>query len=146
VSKGYCLVVTDQKRAKITFGIEHVERQLARLNRYLDLIEPTQREIQTVNLMVERNTPVTFVEPPEEEPAMDETMPPSRNVPSGGVRTSAAATSASKSLPAPKARAATSAEKSATAKKGSSTPKPKATADAGKKKAASEKLRKPFRP
>jgi cell division protein FtsQ len=67
VAKGYCLVVTDQKHAKITFGLDRVDQQLERLNRLLDTIEPTHRELQTVNLLVERNVPVTFSEPAELE-------------------------------------------------------------------------------
>ena len=69
LKKGYCLEVTDRNRAKITFGLDHVDQQLDRLFRYLDLIEPTKKEIQTVNLMVERNTPITFSVPDSDEPA-----------------------------------------------------------------------------
>jgi len=61
VSKGYCLVVTDQRKAKITFGFENIEGQLSRLRQLMDFVEPTQREFQSVNLMLERNVPVTFV-------------------------------------------------------------------------------------
>ena len=68
LKKGYCLEVTDRNRAKITFGLDRIDQQLDRLFRYLDLIEPTKKEIQTVNLMVERNTPITFAEPESEEP------------------------------------------------------------------------------
>ena len=64
LAKGYCLVVTDRNRAKITFGLDRIDLQLERLFRHLEYIEPTKKEIQTINLMVERNTPVTFVEPP----------------------------------------------------------------------------------
>lgn len=64
VSKGYCLVVTDQRRAKVTFGFDGIETQLNRLKQVLDTVEPMQRELQTVNLMLERNIPVTFVPPP----------------------------------------------------------------------------------
>jgi cell division protein FtsQ len=66
VSKGYCLIVTDQRHAKITFGLDKVDTQLSRLNRYLDRAAQDKKEIQTVNLIVERNTPVTFVEPEPE--------------------------------------------------------------------------------
>jgi cell division septal protein FtsQ len=69
LAKGYCLVVTDQKRAHITFGLDHLETQLSRLNRLLDVIEPTGKEIQTVNLLVERNVPVTFYDSDDETPA-----------------------------------------------------------------------------
>lgn len=68
LKKGYCLEVTDANHAKITFGLDHVDRQVERLFRYLDLIEPTKKEIQTVNLMVERNTPITFAVPESEQP------------------------------------------------------------------------------
>ena len=68
LAKGYCLVVTDQKRAHITFGLDRLEAQLARLNRLLDVIEPTGKEIQTVNLLVERNVPVTFYESDDAQP------------------------------------------------------------------------------
>lgn len=82
LSKGYCLVVTDQRHAKITFGLDKIETQLARLNRYLDRAAQDKKEIQTVNLIVERNTPVTFVEPePEWTPPAPEPVA-SRSTPS----------------------------------------------------------------
>lgn len=62
VSKGYCLVVTDRSHACITFGLEHLDLQMERLMMVLDHIEQNKREMQTVNLMVQRNVPVTFVE------------------------------------------------------------------------------------
>lgn len=71
LAKGYCLVVTDQRRAKITFGFDRIDTQLARLNRLLDVIEPTQQEIQTVNLIPERNVPVTFYDPVAEAAAAE---------------------------------------------------------------------------
>lgn len=142
VSKGYCLVVTDQKRAKITFGLERVDRQLVRLNRYLDLIEPTQREILTVNLMVERNTPVTFVEAVAEEPAADSATPPVRSASPESGR-SVAATPAARPSSASKTRPAATGKSSPSTKKAAPTPK-KDTASAAKKN-SSNTLRKPFR-
>jgi hypothetical protein len=68
VSKGYCLLVTDRARARVTFGLDEIDRQLTRFYRILDYIEPSHREIQTVNLLVERNTPVTFVDESQPEP------------------------------------------------------------------------------
>jgi cell division septal protein FtsQ len=64
VSKGYCLVVTDQKKARVTFGFDALEEQLNRLRQLMDTVEPMQRELQTVNLMLERNVPVTFAPAP----------------------------------------------------------------------------------
>jgi cell division protein FtsQ len=72
LSKGYCLVVTDQRRAKMTFGLDRIDEQLLRLNRYLDRAAEERREIRTINLIVERNTPVTFSEPEPEAEAGSE--------------------------------------------------------------------------
>lgn len=66
LSKGYCMVVTDQSRAHVTFGFDRLDWQLDRLGVVLDKVEDSKRELQTVNLMVQRNVPVTFVEPVEE--------------------------------------------------------------------------------
>ena len=78
LAKGYCLVVTDQRRAKITFAFDKIDAQLSRLNRLLDVIEPTKQEIQTVNLIPERNIPVTFYDPSAETVTDDapDTAPP----------------------------------------------------------------------
>jgi cell division septal protein FtsQ len=64
VGKGYCLVVTDQKKAKITFGFDNLEGQLNRLRQVMDYVEPSQREFQSVNLMLERSVPIVFAPPP----------------------------------------------------------------------------------
>jgi cell division septal protein FtsQ len=69
LARGYCMVVTDQRKARITFAIEHVDLQLERLGVLLDQVEEGNHEIQTANLIVQRNTPVTFMPPPEETPA-----------------------------------------------------------------------------
>ena len=63
LSKGYCLVVTDQRHAKITFGLDRLDYQLSRLYRCLDRAAADRKELQTVNLIVERNIPVTFYDP-----------------------------------------------------------------------------------
>jgi cell division protein FtsQ len=63
LSKGYCLVVTDQRHAKITFGLERLDNQISRLYRCLDRAASDHKELQTVNLIVERNIPVTFYDP-----------------------------------------------------------------------------------
>ena len=64
VSKGYCLVVTDKQRASITFSTDEIEWQLHRLETVLSYCDKNNRELQTANLMVQRNVPVTFVPPP----------------------------------------------------------------------------------
>ena len=69
VSKGYCLLVTDHRKAKITFAFDGLEDQLARLKHLIELVEPTHREFQSVNLMLEKSVPVVFVAPPVSNPA-----------------------------------------------------------------------------
>ncbi len=67
ISKGYCVVVTDQLRRKITFGLDRVDVQLERLTRFFDFGETSGKQIQAVNLIVERNTPVVFAKPEPDE-------------------------------------------------------------------------------
>ena len=76
LSKGYCLVVTDQRHAKITFGLDRLDAQLFRLYRCLDRAAQDHRELQTVNLIVERNVPVTFYDPEADASAAEDPAPP----------------------------------------------------------------------
>ncbi len=62
VSKGYSLLVTDKQRASITFSADEIEWQLHRLETVLSYCDKNNRELQTVNLMAQRNVPVTFVQ------------------------------------------------------------------------------------
>jgi len=66
VSKQYCLQVTDKQRASVTFGIDEIEWQLHRLETVLNYCDKNNRELQTENLMAQRNVPVTFV--PQAQP------------------------------------------------------------------------------
>jgi len=61
VSKGYCLTVTNKQHASITFGTEEIESQMHRLGTLLNYCDRNNRELRTVNLMAQRNMPVTFV-------------------------------------------------------------------------------------
>jgi len=74
LSKGYCLIATDARRGKLTFGIDDIGRQLERLGAVLDYVAAQGKEIRAVNLMVERNIPAILVDPaaPEAEPAVSE--------------------------------------------------------------------------
>jgi Cell division protein FtsQ len=89
VSKDYCLVVTDKQRSVITFGTEDLVLQLRRLERLMDYCEKNSRELQTANLLVQRNIPVTFMSPPSLEveaapspepikPAVEAPTPPAK--------------------------------------------------------------------
>ncbi|MEP7013927.1 MAG: FtsQ-type POTRA domain-containing protein [Verrucomicrobiota bacterium] len=60
VSKGYCLVVTDKNHSRVTFGFDNIDTQLQRLEQFLIYSDDSKQEMATVNLMVQRNIPVTF--------------------------------------------------------------------------------------
>lgn len=61
ISKGYCIEVVSDRNARITFAPDDFQGQLARLSQLLEYCRENGRELNTVNLMVRRNTPVTFV-------------------------------------------------------------------------------------
>jgi cell division septal protein FtsQ len=60
VSKGYCLLVTDKNHTQVTFGFDNIDGQLERLEQFLVYSDDSKRELATVNLIVQRNIPVTF--------------------------------------------------------------------------------------
>jgi hypothetical protein len=62
ISKGYCIEVISDRNARVTFFSEDFSEQLARLRQLLEHCRESGRELETVNLMVRRNTPVTFVQ------------------------------------------------------------------------------------
>ncbi|MGH8093623.1 MAG: cell division protein FtsQ/DivIB [Chthoniobacterales bacterium] len=66
VSKGYCLLVTDKNHTQVMFGFDHLQSQMQRLEQLLVYSDDSQRPIETVNLLVARNTPVTFAQPASE--------------------------------------------------------------------------------
>ena len=53
----------DARRAKLTFGLDDIGRQLERLGAVLDYAAAQGKEIRTVNLMVERNIPAVLGDP-----------------------------------------------------------------------------------
>lgn len=60
-SKGYRLDVVNDENAHIVFSSSNYPDQLARLQKLLVHCTESGRQLETVNLMVRRNTPVTFV-------------------------------------------------------------------------------------
>ena len=74
VSKGYCLVVTDKNHSRVTFGFDNLGLQLQRLEQFLIYSDDAHRELATVNLLVQRNIPVTFQKPAAE--VINETINP----------------------------------------------------------------------
>ncbi len=65
VSKEYAAVVTDASHAEFTFGNDDLPGQVDRFRKLLAYYQNIGRTIKTANLMVTRNTPVTFVLTPE---------------------------------------------------------------------------------
>lgn len=63
VSKEYSLMVTDKQRSVVTFGPDDLVGQLRRLAMLLAYCERTSKDLQSANLMAERNIPVVFDEP-----------------------------------------------------------------------------------
>ena len=60
LSKGYCLSVTDKNHIQVSFDFENLEPQLQRLDQLLVYADNSKQELATVNLLVQRNIPVTF--------------------------------------------------------------------------------------
>jgi cell division septal protein FtsQ len=60
LSKGYCLLVSDKNHTRVTFGFDNLDVQLRRLEQFLVYVDDSRRELETVNLLVQRNIPVTF--------------------------------------------------------------------------------------
>jgi cell division protein FtsQ len=74
ISKGYCVVVSDKNHTRVTFGFDNLEAQLQRLEQFLVYADDSKRELETVNLLVQRNIPVTFTKNPVE--VINETIDP----------------------------------------------------------------------
>ena len=103
VSKGYCLLVTDKNHTRVTFGFDDLESQMQRLEQFLVYSDDSSRPIETVNLLVARNIPVTFAKPDAE--IISELGPP---VVAGGADPgSASSFSAREPKPEPEVRKAT---------------------------------------
>jgi cell division protein FtsQ len=65
VSKSYCLLVTDKNHTHVMFALDNLEAQLQRLEQFLVYSDDSKQELDTVNLLVQRNIPVTFTKPPD---------------------------------------------------------------------------------
>src|SRR5437763_6257414 len=63
VSKSYWLVVSEKNHTRGTFALNDLEKQYQGLEQILIYCDDTKQELGTVNLLVQRNIPVTFAEP-----------------------------------------------------------------------------------
>lgn len=91
VSKGYCLLVTDKNHTRAMFGFDHLDVQMQRLEQFLVYSDDSQRQIETVNLLVARNIPVTFARPASEIISELGTGPETTEAPETKVETKPAA-------------------------------------------------------
>lgn len=69
LSKQFALVVTDQNGSHTTLGLEDMNKQLKKMESILEAAEQRGQKIQTMNLLVENNTPVTFQPAPTPPPS-----------------------------------------------------------------------------
>ena len=105
VSKGYCLIVTDKNHSRVTFGFDNLDTQLQRLEQFLIYSDDAHHELATVNLLVQRNIPVTFQKPATE--VINETIKPEESprvmkaIPVHAAPKSSTPSSAAKSHPSP---------------------------------------------
>ena len=122
LSKGYCLVVTDKNRTEVTFAFDNLDAQLQRLEQFLVYSDDSKRELETVNLLVQRNIPVTFtktalevinetIDPEGSEPRILRAMPVDPNVKvqqvpaaAGKSKTSSSASQVRKAMPVERGR------------------------------------------
>jgi len=79
LSKGYCLLVSDKNHTRVTFGFDNLDLQLRRLEQFLVYADDSKRELETVNLLVQRNVPVTFTKNAVE--VINETIDPEGSEP-----------------------------------------------------------------
>jgi len=63
ISKSYYLLVTDKNHSRVMFALNDLEDQLRRLQVFLDYCDKTKQELETLNLVAQRNIPVTFTSP-----------------------------------------------------------------------------------
>jgi cell division septal protein FtsQ len=151
LTKQWCMIVTDQNNAKVTFGLDAVDDQLDRLFRYLDRAEAEQREIDSLNLMVVKFTPVTFRQPiagADNSPAAtDKTPSDTEKARDREYLTSSrppASSTAKPAVPVARAVAVSSASKSPkTRSEPKATPRPQI--NSGNSGNSAGTLRKPFR-
>jgi cell division septal protein FtsQ len=64
VSENYRLLVTDKNHSRVTFAYNDLETQLRRLEQFLVYCDDSKQELATLNLLVQRNIPVTFAPRP----------------------------------------------------------------------------------
>ncbi len=74
ITKGYCIDAITDQNAHIKFASDDFTTQLEKLRRLLEHCRETGRELESVNLMAKKNTPVKFVMNSVPPPATRQTV------------------------------------------------------------------------
>ena len=61
LAKRYGLLATDRNGTQVLFDLSEMDRQLKRLDTYLQYTDQHGQRIQTINLLVQKNVPVTYM-------------------------------------------------------------------------------------
>ena len=64
LGKHFGLQVTDRNGLQVLFGPDDMDRQLKRLDVYLQVVDQRGEKLQTINLLAQKNVPITFVTAP----------------------------------------------------------------------------------
>ena len=64
LAKHFGLEVTDRNGLQVLFGLDDMDHQLKRLNVFLQVVEQRGEKAQTINLLAQKNVPITYVTPP----------------------------------------------------------------------------------
>ena len=64
LAKHFGLEVTDRNGLQVLFGLDDMDRQLKRLDVYLQVVDQRGEKAQTINLLAQKNVPITFVTAP----------------------------------------------------------------------------------
>ena len=64
LAKHFGLEVTDRNGLQVLFGLDEMDRQLKRLDVYLQVVDQRGEKAQTINLLTQKNVPITFVTAP----------------------------------------------------------------------------------
>ncbi len=86
LAKHFGLEVTDRNGLQVLFGLDDMDRQLKRLDVYLQVVDQRGEKAQTISLLAQKNVPITFVTAPV--PADKPAEPPPAATPASAAKSS----------------------------------------------------------
>jgi cell division septal protein FtsQ len=84
LSKHFGIEATDRNGLEVLFGLDDMDKQLKRLEVYLQPLDQGTAKPHTINLMTERNVPVTFFPSPTPDPGSPAAAPSPSPSPNAG--------------------------------------------------------------